>query len=66
MASGRRGASNSPAAPRLSLSTDRAEPIPLVRTSEDLLSRSALARLGLATEASGRVKSLSVAESIGI
>ena len=66
MATSSRGASNSPGVARRSLSSNRAEPIPLVRTSEDLLFRSASDRIGPATEASGQVRALSVAEANGV
>ena len=66
MATDSRDASGPPGVARLGLSTDRAEPVPLVWTSADLLSRSALDQVGSATDASGKVRSLSVAEGTGV
>jgi hypothetical protein len=66
MAISSRGARHPPGVARLSLSTHRAEPIPLVRALENLLSGSAVDRVGPTTEALGKVRSLSVAEGSGI
>jgi hypothetical protein len=66
MGVGSGGASSTPGVARLSLSTHRAQPLPLVRASEDLLSRAACERVGPPTEASAKTRSLSIAEGIGV